>query len=116
VVRFTILDSEGDLRPGGKWSSCMVAPNGEKLPLGGVYREIVQDELLVFTHAWEGDDGKPEHETLVTIRFEDEGSKTKMIFEQSLFKSVESRDGHQGGWTQCFDKLAGHLEKGGAEK
>jgi uncharacterized protein YndB with AHSA1/START domain len=107
---FTIPDSGGDLWPGGKWYSCMVAPNGEKLRLGGVYREIVPTELLVFTHVWEEDDG-PGQETVVRVRFEDEGGKTRMIFEQTNFKSAESREGHRGGWTDCFGKLDALLEK-----
>jgi uncharacterized protein YndB with AHSA1/START domain len=48
----------------------------------------------------------------VTLRFEDAGAgKTKVTLEQSIFKSVESRDGHKGGWTECFDKLGELLEK-----
>jgi len=103
---FTIPSSEGDLRPGGKWRCLMIAPNGEKYPVRGVYREVVQDELLVFTHVWEEDDGTPEHETVVTVRFVEEGGKTKVTLEQATFKSVESRDGHKGGWTECLEKLA----------
>ena len=61
---FKIPFSEGDLRRGGAWRCLMIAPNGEKLPVHGVYREIVPDELLVFTHIWEEDDGTPEHETV----------------------------------------------------
>jgi uncharacterized protein YndB with AHSA1/START domain len=50
--------------------------------------------------------GKPGHETVVTVRLEDAGEgKTLMIFRQALFDSVESRDGHQGGWGQCFERL-----------
>ena len=102
---FTIPHSEGEFRPGGAWRSLMIAPNGEKYPVRGVYREIVEDELLVFTHTWEEDDGTPEHETVVTVRFADEGDKTKVTLEQSVFKSVESRDGHKGGWSQCLERL-----------
>ena len=29
----------------------------------------------------------------------------KLTLEQTNFKSVESRDGHNGGWSQCLDKL-----------
>ncbi len=108
---FTIPFSEGDLRPGGAWRTVMIAPNGEKYPVHGVYREIIPNELLVFTHIWEEDDGTAEHETVVTIRFADEGGKTKMTFEQKIFRSVESRNGHEGGWTQAFEKLAGFLTK-----
>ena len=88
----------------------MLMPGGEKLKLGGVYREIVPDELLVFTHVWEEDDG-PGQETIVRISLEDEGGKTRMIFEQTNFSSTESRDGHLDGWTQALDKLTGHFAK-----
>lgn len=108
---FTIPSSEGDFRVGGAWRTLMIAPNGEKYPVRGIYREIVQDELLVFTHMWEEDDGTPEHETIVTVRFADEGGKTKVTLEQSIFKSVESRDGHNGGWSQCLERLDELLTK-----
>ena len=103
---FTIPSSGGDFREGGKWYCLMIAPNGERYPVSGIYQKIVPDELIIMTHAWEGDDGKPEHETTATLRFEDAGDgKTKVTLEQSIFKSVESRNGHMGGWTECFDKL-----------
>jgi uncharacterized protein YndB with AHSA1/START domain len=105
---FTIPYSEGDLRPGGRWRCCMRAPDGKELWLGGVYREIVEDELLVMTHAWE-EDGKSLHETVVTVRFEDQGGKTKLTAQQTGFDSIESRDGHEGGWNECLDILAEHL-------
>jgi len=108
---FTMPESSGDLREGGEWYTLMVAPNGEKYPLSGVYLEIVPDELLVMSHGWIEDDGTRPHETIVKVRFSDEGRKTKVILEQSIFKSVESRDGHIGGWSECFDKLAHLLEQ-----
>jgi uncharacterized protein YndB with AHSA1/START domain len=46
------------------------------------------------------------------MRFENAGAgKTKLTLEQSIFRSVESRDGHVGGWTQCLDKLGALLAK-----
>jgi uncharacterized protein YndB with AHSA1/START domain len=63
-----------------------------------------------FTHAWE-EDGKRGHETLVTVQLSDYGAKTKMVLRQSLFESVASRDGHAGGWSQCFDRLANYVKK-----
>jgi uncharacterized protein YndB with AHSA1/START domain len=108
---FTIPSSEGDLRPGGTWRCIMRSPDGVEHQLGGVYREIVKDELLVFTHAWAGEDGRPGQETLVTVRFADEGGGTKVTFEQAGFESVESRDSHRGGWMECFDRLRAHLAK-----
>jgi uncharacterized protein YndB with AHSA1/START domain len=102
---FTIPVAEGDLRPGGKWRSMMRKPDGTELWLGGVYREIVEPERLVFTHAWDDKNGRPGHETVVTVTLVERDGKTEMTFRQGLFESVESRDGHQGGWTECFDRL-----------
>ena len=102
---YRIDHNEGDVRPGGRWRASMVSQE-EEIWLGGVYREVVENERLVFTHAWEGEDGKPGHETVVTVRFEDAGEgKTRMIFRQAFFDSVDSRDGHEGGWDECFEKL-----------
>ena len=89
----------------------MISPQGERFPVGGVYREIIPNELLVFTHIWEEDDGTPEHETVVTVRFADEGTKTKVTLEQSVFRSVESRDGHIGGWSEALERLQDLLTK-----
>jgi uncharacterized protein YndB with AHSA1/START domain len=105
---FTVPYSEGELRPGGKWRCCMRAPNGSELWLGGVYREIVPNRLLVMTHAWE-EDGVPGHETVVTVRFQDLGGRTKVTLEQGGFDSTGARDGHGEGWSECFDLLAEHL-------
>jgi uncharacterized protein YndB with AHSA1/START domain len=87
----------------------MIAPDGKRYPLRGVYREIVPNELLVMTHIWEDD--VPEHETILTVRFTDEAGKTKVTLEQSVFKSIESREGHRGGWTESLDILGEHLAK-----
>lgn len=107
---FTVSGS-GEVRVGGRWRSCMRREGGTELWLGGVYREVVPNKRLVFTHAWDGDEGKPGHETLVTVLFEEQGGKTLMTFRQSGFDSAPSRDGHQGGWNECFDKLSDYLAK-----
>lgn len=100
---FTIPVGEGDPRTGGKWRVCMVSPQGEELCASGVYRQVVKDKLLVFTHAWEGDDEAPE--TVVTVRFADHPRGTKLTLVQSGFASAASRDGHQGGWSECLERL-----------
>lgn len=106
-----VTHAEGDLHPGGHWRSCIRKPDGTELWVGGRYREIVPNEKLVFTHAWDGSDGNPGHETVVTVRFEDLGGKTRMYFHQALFDTVANRDGHHHGWGECFDILAEHLAK-----
>ena len=108
---FTIPETRGEFREGGEWYSLMIKPDGEKFPVSGVYLEIVPDELLVMSHGWIEDDGTRPHETVLKVRFADAGRKTKVTLEQKIFKSVESRDGHQGGWTSCFDRLEQLLVK-----
>jgi hypothetical protein len=39
------------------------------------------------------------------VTFAEEGGKTRMTFKQSPFSSLEERDGHEGGWSEAFDKL-----------
>ena len=87
----------------------LVHAHARRHRLSGVYREIVPDQLVEFTHAWE-EEGKRGHETIVTVKLSDYGKKTKMVLRQSLFESVASRDGHKGGWSQCLDRLAAHLK------
>jgi uncharacterized protein YndB with AHSA1/START domain len=106
---YTIPKSEGDLRVGGTWRCCMRDPDGVEHWLGGVYREIVPHKMLVMTHAWDDESGRPGPETIVTVRFEDLGGRTRITLEQTGFDSEQSRDGHQGGWSECLDLLAGHL-------
>ena len=102
---FTIPIAEGELKPGGKWRSCMVTPDGKELWLGGEYREIVEPSHLVFTHAWDND-GNPSPETLVTVTLVERGGKTEMTFHQTGFGSVDARNQHEHGWNSCFDRLA----------
>ena len=107
---FKIPVSEGDLCLGGAWRAVMVMPDGMKLGLGGVYQKVIPNTLLVFTHRWEGPEAGPE--TLVTVRFSDApGGGTRIKFEQTGFASAASRDGHSGGWNECFERLDALLLK-----
>jgi uncharacterized protein YndB with AHSA1/START domain len=103
---FTTTELEMDLTPGGAWRAIMRSPEGRKYPQHGVFREIVAPSRLVFTFIW---DDEPDRETLVTITFDDRGGKTEMTFRHGVFQSVESRDSHEEGWTECFDRLEAYV-------
>ena len=106
-----IIHIEADLRVGGKIRVGMRGADGVEHCESGVYREIVANERLVFTHAWEDGRGGRGPDTLVHVEFEDAGpGKTRMIFRQTGFGSVASRDGHRQGWNESFDKLAKTLK------
>ncbi|PSB25617.1 SRPBCC domain-containing protein [Stenomitos frigidus] len=106
---FTIPFAEADFRPGGAWRTCLRSPEGKDYWVQGIYREIVEPERLVFTHAWEDEDGKSGHTTIVTVTFTDRDAKTTLTFHQALFESVEGRDAHRSGWSECLDCLEAYL-------
>jgi uncharacterized protein YndB with AHSA1/START domain len=108
---FTAPSCEMDLRPGGAWRACIRSPEGTEHRMQGSYREIVEPERLVFTFAWEDDEGEPGHQTLVTVTFAEQDGKTRLTFHQATFESDESRDSHHGGWSECFDRLEDYLAR-----
>jgi uncharacterized protein YndB with AHSA1/START domain len=97
-----------EARPGGSYRILMHGESGEVYVVGGVYREVVAPERLVFTWAWEEDGHahKMGHETLVEIVFRAVGKKTEMTLRHGRFETTESRDSHDHGWNGSFDKLA----------
>jgi uncharacterized protein YndB with AHSA1/START domain len=109
---FTTTHFEQDARPGGTWRACLHQTSewqGQKYPdmwQGGVFREIVPPERVVYTFAWEGQAGQPTRETLITITFTElEDDRTQMDFHQEFFDTVGLRDGHNHGWNSTFDRL-----------
>jgi len=106
---FTTISVQMDGHVGGSYRLGMRAPDGSAHWLCGVHREIVEPQRLVFTSYWEDADGKPGHETLITLTFADEGGKTRLTLHQVGFESVTSRDMHHGGWSSNLDKLAEYL-------
>jgi uncharacterized protein YndB with AHSA1/START domain len=106
---FTAPSVEIDVRPGGAWRACIRSPEGTDHWMQGVYREVVEPLRLVFTFAWEDDQGALGHQTLVTVTFAEHDGKTRLTFHQAVFESMESRDWHQSGWSECFDRLENDL-------
>jgi uncharacterized protein YndB with AHSA1/START domain len=106
---FTVAFLEMDVRPGGAWRKCMRSPDGIDYWRHGVYRDIVEPERLVLTYISDDPVSEPDHETVVTIIFEDHGAKTLMTFRQEEFESVAARDSHHFGWTSCMERFAAYL-------
>jgi uncharacterized protein YndB with AHSA1/START domain len=106
---FTIPALEAECSPGGGWMSRMKSPGGDTMQMGGIYQEVVPDEKLVLTHAWDEEFGGTGHQTIITVTFTDQGEKTLMNFHQATFKTKEIRDDHNDGWMQFFDHLDEYL-------
>ena len=98
--------AENDARVGGRYRVVMRAPNGDEHDVGGVYREVVPNEKLVFSWAWKS---TPERESLVTITFKSDGAGTLMTLTHEQFFDEEARDRHQFGWDGAMLKLEKYL-------
>jgi uncharacterized protein YndB with AHSA1/START domain len=106
---YTTLSCEMDLRPGGAWRIRSRHVDGTEVAERGVFREIVPPRRLVFTQAWDREDGNPGPETIVTATFADLDGKTELTLHQAPFDTPAIRDGHAVGWGESFDMLAEYL-------
>jgi uncharacterized protein YndB with AHSA1/START domain len=107
---FCVTFLEMDLRPGGAWRKCMRSPEGIDYWRHGTYVEVVEPERLVFTYVSDDPASDPDHQTIVTMIFEDQGVKTLMTFRQQEFESGAARDSHRFGWGSCMDRFAAWLQ------
>lgn len=102
---------EVDLRPGGAWRYVMHGPDGARMAMHGVYREIVAPERIVSTEVFEGEfHDEMGAGTINTLTFEERDGRTVMIA-TALYRSKEARDavlasGMSDGAGQSFDRLA----------
>ncbi len=108
---------ELDLRIGGAWRQYMVIDQDTSFFTGGIYREIVPDEKLVF--AWGATDGWPkldpdrlDDSPRVTVTLSRVGGRTEMTVHVELPATL-SEDGIQewwsmgirNGWSDTIDRL-----------
>ena len=115
-VEWPAVSVAQDLRVGGEWRACLRSPEtGEDLWQGGVYREIVPPERLVFTFKWdESHEDGPPVDTLVTVEFAElPDGRTRMDFTHEGLKSEQSLAGHRHGWTSTFERLEAFLADDG---
>jgi uncharacterized protein YndB with AHSA1/START domain len=98
---------EIDLRVGGRWRYAMAGPGGSEIAFNGVFSELVPDERIVTTEAFEGmPDAEP---ALNIITFAESGGRTAMEL-LIVVKSREERDmilatGMTEGAQMQFDQL-----------
>jgi uncharacterized protein YndB with AHSA1/START domain len=94
-----------DVRAGGKFRVSFdgrMDGNTEYHEVGGVYREVVPNQKLVFTWAWHS---TPERESLVTITIKPDGAGSLLTLHHEQFFDEAARDGHNRGWNGTLDKL-----------
>jgi len=101
--------TEIDLRVGGKWRYVMDASNGQEVGFHGEFREIVPNERIVQTEAYEGIPDPDESANVNTMTLvEADGRTTMELLIQCVNK--ESRDmqiasGMEEGMQESYDDL-----------
>ena len=96
------LRAELDVRVGGRYRISFDLESGEHSEVGGVYREVVPNERLVFSWAWHS---TPERESLVTVAIRPDGDGALMVFTHEQFFDETARDNHAKGWSELFAQL-----------
>ncbi len=107
---------EMDLRPGGIFRTVMRAPDGSEYPTKGVFLEVVENERIVFTDAFDpGWLPSPDPFFTAITTLEDLDGKTKYTA-RALHWTVENRRKHEQmgfhqGWGESLDRLIALVTK-----
>ena len=109
---FSLPVCEIDFRVGGSFLYQMKSEGGFEFWYGGVFQQIIENELIVCTNYMADAEGNPSpsgsdwpDETLVTVTFEDLDGKTKLTLRHEVLPPTEGREHAAGGYSQAFDKL-----------
>ena len=101
--------AEIDLRVGGKWRSVMSTPEGFEVAFHGEYREIVPNERIVQTEAYEGIPNADENATVNTMTLtEQDGRTTINVLIDCPSKEVRDaivESGMEAGMQDAYDLL-----------
>ena len=108
---------EIDLRVGGKWRYVMIADGGMEVGFHGEYREIVPNERLVATEAFEGIPDADEHAALNTLTLTEVDGRTMLTVlvehPTQLGRDMHIQSGMEPGMQDALDLLeqvAGSLD------
>jgi len=128
---FTAPRCEVDLKVGGEYIYVMRSPDGKEFPVQGEFKEIVENEKLVYTDDmykqpdfWKmmigGKVGPGVDfstiQLIITVNFADVGSRSTRLTLTTRFVSNEMRDAMVGmqmaeGWTSSLQKFAAELAR-----
>jgi uncharacterized protein YndB with AHSA1/START domain len=90
---FTTTVETMDFRVGGDWKLTMVGPDGMKYPNKSIFREIVDQERVVFSHGGGREDGgKPGANFVATWSFDDLAPERTRVTLRMVFQTPEGRD------------------------
>lgn len=102
---------EMDLRAGGAFRTVMRAPDGTEYPTRGIFAEVVPNERIVFTDAFDpGWIPHPDAFFTAIVTFEALPGRRTRYTARALHWTVENRERHEKmgfhhGWGESLDRL-----------
>ncbi|GAA5179018.1 SRPBCC domain-containing protein [Rugosimonospora acidiphila] len=90
-----------DLRPGGQYR---IAASTPEMAVSGEYLEVEPPRECAFAWRWDGDD----HTSVVRIELLGDGDLTELRLAHEQLPA-DAVDAHHQGWSDCLDRLPGHL-------
>jgi uncharacterized protein YndB with AHSA1/START domain len=118
-IRFNTID----IKPGGKFHSCISNPQYGDCWCIGEYKEVIPFTKIVFTMINADETGNAINpvdigmdpdwpgETLVTITLSDDQGRTRLQLRQTVSQEVAQRTGAYPSWLQMLNNMAYLLEK-----
>jgi uncharacterized protein YndB with AHSA1/START domain len=101
--------AEIDLRVGGKWRYVSRTPEGFEVAFHGEYREIVENERVVTTEAYEGAPDPDDNATVNTMTLSEEGGTTTMTVTidcpNEFVRNAIIESGMEAGMQDAYDLL-----------
>ena len=104
---FTCPDAQVDLKIGGTYRLVMQAPGGGPLmSVAGTYSTVDPPALLVYTWRWDTGPAASDHESLVTVEFNDLGNgRTEVVVTHERFPAGHDVSPYRSGWDEGLEKL-----------
>ena len=105
--------AESTLEVGGEYRIGMTMREGDgtEMMFIGKYLEINRPDLLSYTQSFSaGHDTPLTPETTITIKLNQEGSETKLRFNQTGFANKRSFQGARVSWPTIYDKLDAYIQ------
>ena len=95
-----------DFRVGGRYTLLLLSPTGDRHCVSGEYKEIIENQKLVFSWAWET---TPDSISQVTVTLRPDGDTTRLQLLLEQFVSEDVRDNHNRGWGPSRDRLVANI-------
>ena len=99
-----VVESECDLRVGGRWTIAFGPSGSEPARETNVFTVVDRPRRLVYTSTMQLPDGS-RFDTSVEVTFEEESGKTRLAIVQRGFPTAERRDEFTGGWASILEEL-----------